>query len=427
MMSLVQAFNRLQSIRVLVIGDLVLDHYTSGVVKRISPEAPVPVLQVMQTESIIGAAGNVASNLLALGAEVVLVGRIGDDRVGEEFVELMQKMDLSTKGMFVQKGVKTALKNRFIAHGQQLIRADYEEIYPISGEVEERVKEFLQKEMGSIDVVSISDYGKGFLSTSLIQFVIQEANRFGIRVIVDPKGSNFTKYSGAYMIKPNEKEAFAAASLEETVSLSEVASKIFSTCTFEHLLITRSEKGMTLFSKGMEEKHFSVVQKNVVDVTGAGDTALAMVAFAEANGIDLEYAIELANISSGIAIERLGCASIKLSEIMKVLLEKDPLGKIYEEVGESFVFQHSMENHPNILLNLEDSEEMSMQIFQQIREAGKRKKEAKLVILIKPSKTNNDFVHLLASMHEVDFVLSTRAGLESLIERLQPKEVWSGL
>jgi D-beta-D-heptose 7-phosphate kinase/D-beta-D-heptose 1-phosphate adenosyltransferase len=152
-----------------------------------------------------------------------------------------------------------------------------------------------------------------------------------------------------------------------------------------------------------------------------------MVAFGEANGLRLEHTIELANISSGIAIERLGCASIQLSEIVKVLLEKDPSGKIYEEVGESFVFQQSLENHPIVLLNLEEAEAISMSIFHQIREVAKRKNEAKLVILIKPSETNRDFVHLLASMHEVDFVLSTRDGLESLIEKLQPQEVWSGL
>lgn len=428
MVSLVQAFNRLQSVKILVIGDLVLDHYTIGLVNRISPEAPVPVLHVLKTESIIGAAGNVASNLLALGSEVTLVGQIGDDKVGVDFIELMQKMGLSTRGIFTQNGIKTALKNRFIAQGQQLMRADYEEFSPISFEIEKKAKEFIQKEIGQMDVVAISDYGKGFLSTSLIQFVIQEASKFGIRVIVDPKGNDFTKYTGAYMIKPNQKEAFIAASIDEVLSIEEVASKLLNMNAFEYLLITRSEEGMTLFSNESEKKHFPVVKKNVIDVTGAGDTALAMIAFGQANGLKLEHTIELANISSGIAVERVGCASIKISEIMKVLLEKDPSGKIYKEVGESFVFQRSVENHPIILMNLGVSEEISVQIFSQIREAAREKKDAKLVVLIESSEKNKDFIHFLASMHEVDFILSIKdLYLESIIERLQPKEVWSGL
>lgn len=424
MVTLSEAFSHLQKVNVLVIGDVLVDLYTVGSVQRISPEAPVPVLLVSSTHSLPGAAGNVALNLQALGANVLLVGRVGDDPTGGDFVRLLEEKGLSTAGIVTQKGIKTPLKNRFIASDQQLMRADFEIITHIDEETELAVKQIFLKELSNQDIVAISDYGKGFLSNHLIAFVIEESRKRGIQVIVDPKGSDFAKYNGAYMIKPNTKEAYAASGLECHKSLTEVAAGIFSRVSCEYLLITRSEKGMSLLSR--DEKNavvradFPVEHRDVNDVTGAGDTALAMIAFGIANLLELPHVITLANIASGIAVEKLGCVAVKLSEMAKPLLEKDVMSKVFDDIDNSFVLRQVIENHPIILLNLGEESEMNSKIFHTIRDLNRKKGASKLIVQIKPTLLNKDFIHLLASMHEVDFIIAKNISIDFLQERLDP-------
>lgn len=424
MVSLCEAFARLREVNVLVVGDVVVDVYTLGSVQRISPEAPVPVLLVSKTHSLPGAAGNVALNLQALGANVTLVGRIGDDGGGFDFLKLLEERHLRTDGIVVQKGAKTPLKNRFIASDQQLIRADFETITTIDEEVELVVKEFLLQELSKHDVVAISDYGKGFLSEDLIQFVIEESTKRNIRVVVDPKGSDFRKYSGAYMIKPNTKEAYVAAGLSSDASLIAVAKEIFSKVACEYLLITRSEKGMTLLTQDAEKEitriDFPVENRDVNDVTGAGDTALAMIAFGVANSLDLSHSIALANIASGIAIEKLGCVAVKLSEVAKPLLEKDVRAKVFSDIDDSFVLNQVIDNHPLVLLALDEENEMNSKIFYEIRKLNQQKDGAKLIIHIKPTESNKNFIDLLASMHEIDFIIAQEISIDLLQKRLDP-------
>ncbi len=333
MLTLTEAFRKLRSVKVLVIGDFLLDVYTKGCATRISPEAPIPVLLVSEVIQLPGGAGNVALNLKALGAEVSLIGRVGADQTGKNLIKLLLDEGIETKGLFREESFTTPLKNRFIADGQQLIRADYEVIEPITEEIEAHAIAYIKKHLSEFDIVCVSDYGKGFLSENLLSLILKEGKKIGVKVIVDPKGRDFSKYDGAYLIKPNNKEAYLAADAESVTPLEEVAKKIFSKVGADYLLITRSDKGMTLFSKeDLRGINFTVTKKSVADVTGAGDTALAMIAFGIANELTFDHAISLANIASGISVETVGCKAVKLSEISRRLFTKNRIHRIFNEI-----------------------------------------------------------------------------------------------
>ncbi len=330
MLTLSESLRNLRPVKALVIGDFLLDVYTKGKVNRISPEAPIPVLHVSEVSQLPGGAGNVALNLRALGAEVSLIGRVGSDQIGKNLIKLLLEEGVEVNGLFREEGFSTPLKNRFIAEGQQLIRADYETIEKVTERVEADALAYVKTYMTKFDIVCISDYGKGFLSENLLEAVLSEGKRLGVKVIVDPKGKDFSKYKGAYLIKPNNNEAYLAADCDSTAPLEEVAKKIFRKVDAEYLLITRSDQGMTLFSKEEQKgENFSVTKKSVIDVTGAGDTALAMIAMGIANGVPFDHTIKLANLASGISVESVGCKAVKLSEISRRLFTKNRLSKIF--------------------------------------------------------------------------------------------------
>ncbi|MDE3055954.1 MAG: HldE protein [Verrucomicrobiota bacterium] len=313
------AFQKLGSFRALLLGDFLLDSYTTGKVGRISPEGPVPILEVTHEESQPGGAGNVALNLASLGGKVFALGRRGEDAVGEKLLALLRQGGVSPEGLLVQPDYRTPLKNRLIARGQQLLRVDYEKIEGISATFEEKVKQLIDRFIECVDIVAISDYGKGFLSRSLLSYAISAGKRRSLPVIVDPKGNDFSKYRGVTLLKPNAAEAYAAAHASSSVPLQEVASRIIQETDATWLLITRSEEGMSLFSAQGERMDFPVRSKEVRDVTGAGDTALAMLCLGMGVKIPLSEAIGLANIAAGIAVERVGCAQVSLKEVSERL------------------------------------------------------------------------------------------------------------
>lgn len=308
--------------KALVVGDFMLDSYTTGRVKRISPEAPVPILEVMGQESRPGGAGNVALNLAALGGSVEVVGRIGADAEGESLQTLLATKQVGVDGFFHEPDYKTPVKNRLIADSQQLLRVDFEKVTPLPASVEAKILSFLQKKIPEMGVVAISDYGKGFLTPTLLTETIAIAQKASVPLIVDPKGMEFTKYRGAKIIKPNLGEAYAAAKLPLTASLDSVAEILLEMTKAELLLITRSEAGISLFEKRHAARHFPVRAKEVKDVTGAGDTVLAVIGAALANQIHIEEAIPLANAAASLSIERLGCVQVTPSEIFARLLEE---------------------------------------------------------------------------------------------------------
>ena len=306
----------ISSKRVLVLGDFMLDTYTMGSVERISPEAPVPVLQVKSEHSLPGGAGNAIVNLASLGMQVCAVGRLGDDLAGQTFIDAISKEGIDTSGIFFEDGYITPRKNRVMADSQQIVRVDYENRTPLSLKIEQKAIDALPKLLVGIDVIAISDYAKGFLSKRLLQAVIKNAK---VPVIVDPKGMDFSRYRGATIIKPNLAEAIAAAGLGLEATLEDVAKILIEKTDIKTLIVTRASQGISIFSNNSVRSDYSATVHAVRDVTGAGDTVLALFTAAIANHMSLADAAYLSNIAASIAIERVGCARVTLKDIQERL------------------------------------------------------------------------------------------------------------
>jgi D-beta-D-heptose 7-phosphate kinase/D-beta-D-heptose 1-phosphate adenosyltransferase len=307
---------------ILVMGDFMLDSYTKGSVKRISPEAPVCILKVKKQERLPGGAGNVVLNCKALGSNVTALGRIGDDFASSYLKNDLEKAGVDTSGLIFEEGFETPLKNRFMAEYQQLLRVDFEKEQPLLEATYQHVMNFLKAHIGSFDLVVISDYNKGFLSKKLLQAVINLSIANNVPVFVDPKGHDFTKYEGATLIKPNLTEAYLASGFDDKVSLDEVGQKLLNVSKSQYILITRSEKGMSLFSNNLRQDYQARI-KEVIDVTGAGDTVLATLAVTYASGLDLSSCIEWSNIAASCAIEKLGCCHVGKKQLIEAVCESD--------------------------------------------------------------------------------------------------------
>lgn len=398
-----------------------LDAYTTGRVKRISPEAPVPVMEVLKQESRPGGAGNAVLNLVALGGSVVAMGRIGSDAQGLELKEGLAKSGVDVQGLLIEPGYRTPVKNRLIADSQQLLRVDFETIEPLCADVENRAIAELEAIIPNVQVVAISDYGKGFLSNRLIAAAIAIAKQAGVSAIVDPKGTDFTKYRGATLIKPNLSEAYAAAKMPVGSSLDEVARQILQLASAEQLLITRSEAGMSLFDRAGNRSDFPVRSREVKDVTGAGDTVLAMISLGMAIGLELPLAAQLANVAAGIAIERLGCVQVHLSEVAERLLETDCETKIFDE-SQLYALKQVLKAKPYALLVLEKAQAMTGSLYRSIRKLSLNGRE--LVLYVRDSQPDDDFIHLLSSLHDVKAIVLQKESLQHLCAEIHPQEVF---
>lgn len=419
MAKLASTFRHLRPFRALVLGDFMLDTYTTGRVKRISPEAPVPVMEVLKQESRAGGAGNVVLNLTTLGAQVLAVGRIGQDAEGTLLKSCLSGAD--TTSLLVEPNYKTPVKNRLIADSQQLIRVDFETITPLTSSIEDQILNRLNELISQVQIVAISDYGKGFLTTKVIQEAIQIAKRAGVATIVDPKGADFRKYQGATVLKPNLSEAYAAAKMGSQCSLDDVAKEILKIADVETLMITRSEAGISIFNQ-KERFDFPVRSKEVKDVTGAGDTVLAMISLGLANGLDIHQSSQLANIAAGLSIERLGCVQITLSELATRLLEYDSETKIFDE-SHTYALHQVLQGKQYSLLVLEKGQTMTNSLFKTIRELSKRADE-ELIVYVRDSHPSDEFVHLLSSLHEVDYIILQTESLKNLCDAIHPHEVY---
>lgn len=423
MVKLIGIFSQFNPVRVVVIGDFMYDTYTTGKVKRISPEAPVSVLHVQKEESRPGGAGNVVLNLTSLGAKVTAIGRVGNDPAGESIRQALESEGVNIDGIVVQKHFKTPVKNRFIADSQQVLRVDFETGNSIPEDIEQCIVEKLPQLLESTQIIAISDYGKGLLSKSLLMAILDIAKARQIPVIVDPKGDDFSKYSGATVLKPNLQEAYAAAKLPLEASLEQVAGVIFKKANVDMLMITRSEAGISVFTKEGEHFDFPVRSKEVKDVTGAGDTVLAMISVALANGLNIKYSAQLANIAAGIAIERLGCARINLSDMANRLLEFDVDNKVFDE-EHLFALQQALQGKQYCVLGLHSAHGMSTALFRSIRKISSRQRDIKLIVYVRDNNPDEEFVSLLSSLAEVDFVVLKCESLRNLCEIIHPHEVF---
>jgi D-glycero-beta-D-manno-heptose-7-phosphate kinase len=417
MVKLARTFSHFRPFKALVMGDFMLDTYTTGRVKRISPEAPVPVMEVLKQESRPGGAGNVVLNLTTLGATVYAVGRIGSDFEGEELKKHLCSAD--TRSLLVEPRYKTPVKNRLIADSQQLLRIDFETITVLDPKLEETIILRLKELIPQVDVVAISDYGKGFLTPSLIQASLLIAKEAKIPTIVDPKGIDFTKYRGATVLKPNLSEAYAAAKCPSYSSLDEVARELRSLADI--LLITRSEAGISIFNAD-GRIDFPVSSKEVKDVTGAGDTVLAMICLGLANGLDIQVAAQLANIAAGLSIERLGCVQITLSELAERLLQVDSDTKIFDE-SHTYALHQVLRGKRYSLLVLEKGQAMSNSLFRTIRQLSSLDGQ-ELIIYVRDTAPDDELIHLLSSLHEVDYIILQTESLKNLCSEIHPYEVY---
>jgi len=419
MVKLTGALSSLLPSPILVLGDFFLDTYTFGNIRRISPEAPVPVMEVLSHEARPGGAGNVALNLNILGAPVTALGRRGDDSHGLTLLETLASRGIHCQ-LLIEPDYKTPVKNRFVGGGQQLLRVDTETITPLPPSLEEKVIAHLHTFIPQTQMVALSDYGKGFLTPRILAAAIEIARTSRVPVIVDPKGADFTKYAGATILKPNLSEAYAAAKLPSSVPLEEVAAALFATTSIDNLLITRSEAGMTLFEASGQRTDFPVRSREVKDVTGAGDTVLAILALALANRLALAQAIPLANLAAGIAIERLGCAQVTLADLAQRLLDFDSDTKIFDE-GHIFALAQVLKGKKYSLLVLEKGQELSLALFRAIRHLASH--EA-LVLYVQDSHPDDEFLHFLSSLKEVDCIIVPTAGLQHLCNSIHPHFIY---
>ncbi len=303
--------------RLLVVGDLMIDHYLWGKTERISPEAPVPVIDVDKETEVLGGAGNVVNNLVALGARVEVASVIGPDENGARLRRMLEDLGVGMGALVEEDGRSTTRKSRVIASHQQVVRFDSETRQPITDESQKRLLERIGALLEEgIDTVLISDYGKGVLTESLTQGVITAAKRHGIRVMVDPKGRDYAKYRGATAITPNRKEASEATGIAITdrASLERAGFALKESLGLERAIITLSEEGMAIF--GEEMRLIPTVAKEVYDVTGAGDTVIATLGFVRACGGEIDEAARIANAAAAVVVGKLGSATATWDEII---------------------------------------------------------------------------------------------------------------
>ena len=311
-------FARAKDIRALVIGDLMLDEYLWGRTERISPEAPVQVVEVLREDLRLGGAGNVVNNLAALGCSVSVCSVVGADENASLLRRAFESKGVGLDGLFEDPERRTSKKTRVIAANQQIVRIDRETRSPIAPSFEERLIGYLSSGCGSFDVIVVSDYLKGVLTPTVLSAVCRLGRSLGIPVVVDPKGSDYGKYRGATLLTPNRKEAEIASgvAITDVDSLERAAEGLLSDLGLDALLITRSEAGMSLFPAAGGSVHIPTVAREVFDVTGAGDTVISVLSLGLACGLSAPDAAWVANVAAGIAVGNLGTSTVSPQEIV---------------------------------------------------------------------------------------------------------------
>ncbi len=320
--------SRFSEVRILVIGDMMMDRFLWGKVSRISPEAPVPIVVVEDETYLLGGAANVGNNIHSLGGKVSLCGVIGDDELGQRMMKELTSKGIEGQGVLVEPGRQTTVKTRVIAHHhpyqQQLVRIDRETTNHPKASILRSLSDYLAGNLGSFHGVVISDYGKGLLTRPLIQALIQGAKRENRFVMVDPKPKNFSLYQGATVVTPNAKEASEASGIPivDQSSLRKAGKVLLDKLECEALVITRGEEGMTIFEADQEPLNVATVARDVYDVTGAGDTVIGTMALARGAGASIEAAARLANYAAGIVVGKMGTATVNRDELRKAIKGK---------------------------------------------------------------------------------------------------------
>ena len=405
--------------KILVIGDLMIDHYLWGSCERISPEAPVAVVDIAKETTVLGGAGNVINNLVALGAEVSVSSVIGDDENGIELKSMLNTIGVDSQNIIIQNERKTSKKSRVIASSQQVIRYDKETKENISDESVGNILDSLIGTISKYDAIILSDYGKGILREKLCQGVISLAKNHNIKVLVDPKGSDFSKYRGSYLLTPNKKEAILATGIEinNEDTLKKALVKLKTECDLGLSLITLSEDGIATFDEKVEV--FPTVAKEVFDVTGAGDTVIASIAFALSAGKNIAQTAAFANLAAGVVVGKIGSATVTMQEIedyeaslhkstsdahIKSFEDIQAVVKRYKENGKKVVFTNGCFDilHVGHVKYLQIAKS-----FGDILIVGLNSDESvsRLKGPTRPVNIAEDRAYLLAALEAVDFVV----------------------
>ena len=311
-------FDRMRERRVLVVGDVMIDEWVWGRVSRISPEAPVPVVAVGDHSFTLGGAGNVANNLRAIGARVGLAATVGDDAEGERVRALLDEIDVDHTGLITLDDRPTTRKTRIVAHNQQVVRADWESSAPLAAADRARLCRNLAQAVSGYDAVILSDYAKGLFARDVVEAVDGAAV-----VTADPKPANIDLFAGVTCVAPNEHEAAIASGIAivDEASLESAACVLLERLRCRYVVITRGERGMALFGSAGERLVVPAVARTVFDVSGAGDTVIAVLTLALAAGAPVELALHLANFAAGAVVEKLGTATASPAEILALVEE----------------------------------------------------------------------------------------------------------
>lgn len=318
-----EIIDRFPQAKVLVLGDLMIDHFIWGKVSRISPEAPVPVVEVDADHLLLGGSANVLHNIHAIGGRGYVSGVVGADKIGKRLIREFRKRQIDIQGIVTERDRPTTLKTRIVAHNQQVVRFDRESRQPASADSAERMIAYVRALRDELGAIVISDYGKGVVTKGLLDGIRETMRERNVAICVDPKKSDFSLYEGCDIITPNHHEAGRAAGVERVSrdNLIEVGTTLLSRYRYQALLITRGEEGMSLFEKndGVHHTAFPTQAREVFDVTGAGDTVIGVFALCMASGATFKEAAFLANHAAGIVVGKVGTSTVSQAELKRAI------------------------------------------------------------------------------------------------------------
>jgi len=318
-----EGIDKFSSCRILVVGDVIMDEFLWGRVERISPEAPVPVVQVEEESLVLGGAGNVVNNIISLGGQALLCGVIGNDAMGRELVHMLEKMNSPSHGLVVEDRRPTTIKTRVVAHSQQVVRVDREESEPVTEASIERIITTVKEQTGSIDAIVVSDYGKGVVTRSLMDG-LRSLGQDGRPILaVDPTVRNLALYKDVTLVTPNNYEAqrMSGIQIEDDQSIRRAGAHLLEELGCQAVLITQGDKGMTLIEGNGETTQIPTVARKVFDVSGAGDTVIATFTLALAAGLTPSEAALLSNLAAGIVVGEVGTAAVATSRLKEILVD----------------------------------------------------------------------------------------------------------
>ena len=352
-MNLINKLDNVTSKKILVIGDVMIDKYYIGISKRISPEAPVPILLKKSEKFVLGGASNVAINIKKANQDVSILSVVGDDYNGDLLVNMLQENNINTNLIIKDKDRNTTVKNRFIGqNNMQMFRFDEETNNPVNNYIIEKIYQILEERIKDFDIVVISDYNKGLLTVENTCIIIDIANKYSVKTLVDVKEANYNKYKNAYLIKPNlsELQELTNMKIDTDEDILKAGKMLLENTDCKHVLVTLGKDGMTLINNESTH-HFNCLSREVYDVTGAGDTVISYLAVGLSNNLDLNDTIEIANYAAGVEVSKMGTYSVSIREIQKYIndenninfeekiLTEDRINEIFENrKGKKVVF-----------------------------------------------------------------------------------------